>query len=88
MRRNRKPKRQYTPKAKRGACQCKAQNGDPKTLFAEHWQASKLAGDTMGSVKMWEVNKCPYPDSDGYHIATVRWNPWNSSAYLSQEAES
>lgn len=76
--RRRKGKRQHTRKPGRAVCGCTAMNGDPKTLFVEKFLASRTAGDTMGiNGKMWETYKCP--EGGGFHIATVRWDPWSKS---------
>lgn len=77
--RARKAKRQFSRRSKRAICGCTAQNGDPKTFYSERFLARKTAGDIMGAEgKMWQTYKCPRIRG-GWHIATVRWDPWNKS---------
>lgn len=72
------PKRNFSKRGQRAVCACTAMNGEPKTLFSEKFLATKRAGDTMGPEgKMWQVYKCP--SGDGWHIGTVRWDPWKRS---------
>ncbi len=37
-----------------------------------------MAGAKMvDGKKMWQIYKCP--SGRGYHIATVKWDPWSKS---------
>lgn len=72
---HKRTKRAFTQKAKRAVCGCTAQNGDPKTLYSQKFLATKAAGATMERGKMWQIYKCP--EGQGFHIATVRWDPWS-----------
>lgn len=77
--RTRKAKRNRTKKRQRAICGCTAANGDPKTWFSQRFLATKAAADILGPEgKMWETYKCPRIRG-GWHIATVRWDPWNKS---------
>ena len=82
-----RPKEQMTAKGRKGICTCTSRAGDVKTLYSQRWIASRRAGDTMEPGKMWEIYKCP-SGGDGYHIATVRWDPWKNSPSLPLEEES
>lgn len=90
LRRERRAKRQLQKRPVVGVCGCTARSGDPKTLFPSKEIARRRAGDTMGiDGKMWEIYKCPDPaGAGGFHIATVRWDPWKLSESDYQEAES
>lgn len=87
-----RPKRQFSRKGQRAVCGCTAMNGEPKTLFSEQFLARKRAGDTMGPEgKMWQTYKCPNPKVTGWHIGTVRWDPWKrfeSNSHSPQGVES
>lgn len=88
MSRKRVAKPRFTTKARRAVCACKAQNGAPKTLYSQHWMASKSAGDILGPQgKMWEIYKCRSGGA-GFHIATVRSDPWKNFDFPSQTAAS
>lgn len=81
----RRSKQRFTVKAARAVCGCTARNGAPKTLYSQKWLATKGAADIMGpDGKMWQVYKCPN-GSGGWHIGSVRWDPWNKSSYNSPE---
>lgn len=82
-----RPKERITAKARVGVCTCTRRTGEPKTLYSQRWIASARAGDTMEPGKMWEIYKCPSGGA-GYHIATVRWNPWKNSPSHSPREES
>lgn len=85
-------KRNRMKKPARAVCGCTARSGEPKTLFAERFEAIRVAGGKMGAEgKMWQTYKCPRKKPGGWHIGTVRWDPWNSSESTSpkdSEAES
>lgn len=84
MGRVRRAKRQFTKKTQRAVCSCVTRSGEPKTLFPEKYIASRTAGDTMVKGKMWEVYRCRNGGA-GWHIATVRWDPWSKSQSDSPE---
>jgi len=83
MRKMKRIKRQFKRKPQRSVCGCTTRSGEPKTLFPERTLASKTAGDIMA---MWETYKCP--SRLGWHIATVRNDPWKKSESKFREAAS
>jgi hypothetical protein len=59
----------------RAVCGCTSRDGEPKTLFPEREEATRIAGGRMGREgKMWQIYKCPR-GAGGFHIGTVRWDP-------------
>ncbi|QWY84142.1 hypothetical protein SEA_A3WALLY_335 [Microbacterium phage A3Wally] len=74
MEKRRKGKARFTRKSRRAVCGCRALNGSPKTLYSQKWLATKGACDVMDKGKMWQTYKCP--EGLGWHIGTVRWDPW------------
>lgn len=73
------PKTDKIKKSRRYQCGCVSAAGVPKVWFAERWDASRRAGDTMEAGKMWNVYRCPERNRVGYHIASVRNDPWKNS---------
>lgn len=62
-------------KGRRAQCTCVSRSGVPKVAYTSRWKATGRAGATMGPEgKMWQIYKCP--DGAGFHIGTVRWDPW------------
>lgn len=83
----RRVKYRQKPRPRQGACTCTSRSGQSKWLFKERWQASARAGDTMGAEgKLWQVYKCP--SGAGWHITTVRVDPWKKSLSHSEGVES
>lgn len=72
-----RPKTTPSRKARRAVCACRAQNGEPKTLYPLRHHASRAAVMHYAPGKMWQVYKCP--EGDGYHVTTVRWDPWEEA---------
>lgn len=68
-------------KPRTGQCECTSAAGKGKKLYPSRWQASRTGADTArlrGDGSLWETYKCP--KGEGWHIATLRVDPWKESA--------
>lgn len=74
----RKPgKKSFTKKHRKDVCECTTRSGLPKTMYSQRWLAQKAAGELLDKGKPWQTYRCP--EGGGWHIRSVRWNPWEEA---------